>query len=300
MKPNFYSKLACLLLTFIWLTGCQEDGIAPSGNPISYRSHDCTATCIDPDAPVYHEEDDFIVETAGPNFRRFDYTVYNTLSGFVVDWVFSASTPTPRRLTVQVSGAGFTAPITYTTTCAAAPNSGSHTFVFDADWAACGLVSFTVKLEDCAGLLKESKAGSYALVGECITCDEASFSYATANNLDISFTYNAGEETGALEDAVVAFTFPQVVNLPLNEDGLFVAPDGKLYTVNNPTNQTVFTWIGDIGCTAETATTFVFSHTPDCSAPPANDGKANIWTDMTVNGVSVKGESSNIVYTGCQ
>ncbi|MDO9037359.1 MAG: hypothetical protein Q7U59_03320, partial [Lutibacter sp.] len=57
--------------------------------------------------------------------------------------------------------------------------------------------------------------------------------------------------------------------------------------------------------------------TPDCSAPPANDGKANVWTDakiVAIDGValvddlltlenegaySLKGSLANIVYEGC-
>lgn len=299
MKPKLLNTLLGVLFLILLLQGCQPDEITTPSNTIEYRSHDCASVCIDPDAPIYYEEDDFIIETAGPNFRRFDYTVYNTLSGFVLEWTYSASTPTPRQLEFEVSGSGFSVPLTYTSSCAAAPNAGSHTFVFDATWASCDVVLFTAKIEDCAGLLKVSKESSYDLVGECILCDDESFTYTTTNNLDITFTYNAGEETGALSNAVVEFTFPQVQNLSLNEDGLYVAPDGKLYTVNNPSNQTVFTWTGDIGCTTEEAVTFVFNHSPDCSAPPAEDGQAIIWTDTKVNGLSVKGTNANIVYTGC-
>ena len=87
--------------------------------------------------------------------------------------------------------------------------------------------------------------------------------------------------------------------------------------VNNPTNQTVFTWKGMVGCTLDEPTRFAFVHVPDCSAQPANDGKANIWTDakiVAIDGtplvddpntpenegpVSLKGTLSNIVYFGC-
>ena len=300
MKFNYLSAFISALFLLALLPGCQQDEITTPSAQIGYRSHDCAAVCIDPDAPVYYEETDLVIETAGPQFRRFDYTVYNTLTGFVVEWTYTASTNTPRQLTILVSGAGFSAPLVFTTGCAAGPYSGSHTFDFTADWAACDVVLITARIEDCDDGIKVTKAGTYALVGECVTCDDESFSYTTDNNLDITFTYNAGEETGALTDAVVEFTFPQVIGLTLNEDGLYEAPDGKLYSVNNPTNQTVFTWTGDIGCTTEEAVTFVFSHTPDCSAPPANDGQAMIWTDTKVNGVSVKGTNLNIVYTGCE
>ena len=303
MKFNFFRALSSAALLILLVTGCQQDELSTPNGKITTRSHDCALVCIDPDAPVYFPHSDFVTETAGPNFRKFDYTIYNTLTGVELVWSYSASTPTPRRLTFQVSGPGFTAPLSYTTTCGNAPQNGTHSFAFNSAWSACDVIGYTAKLEDCAGLLKTSKTGTYNLVGECTSCDEDStFTYvASNNNLDVVFSYNAGAGTGALTNAVVSFTFPQVMNFVLNEDGLYVAPDGKLYTVNNATNQTVFTWTGDIGCTTDEATTFAFSFTPDCSAPPANDGKANIWTDTKVNGVSVKNiNTPNIVYTGCQ
>lgn len=145
--------------------------------------------------------------------------------------------------------------------------------------------------------------------------DEANFDYETADNQNIVFSYNHGSD---VESVTLAFTFPQVMNMILNEDDQYVAPDGKIYEVNNPTNQTVFTWTGAVGCDADEPETFEFSMTPDCSAPPANDGKANIWTDtkvIAINGVelvddlltedinegpySLKGELENIVFLGC-
>jgi len=300
MKSTFMSAITSALFLLLLLPGCQQDEITTPSTKIGYRSHDCANVCIDPAAPVYYEETDLVIETSGPQFRRFDYTVYNTLTGLVVEWDYTASTNTPRKLEILVSGAGFSAPLTITSLCQQGPFSGSHTFNFTADWSACDVVLLTARLESCDGDIKVTKAGTYALVGECVTCDDESFSYTTENNLDIAFAYNAGAETGALTNAVVAFTFPQVQNLPLNGDGKYVAADGKIYSVNNPTNQTVLTWTGDIGCKTEEAVTFVFSHTPDCSAPPANDGQAMIWTDTKVNGVSVKGSNVNIVYTGCE
>lgn len=156
---------------------------------------------------------------------------------------------------------------------------------------------------------------AYTLIGECTDCDDAAFSYETADNQNITFTFNHGEE---VESLTLAFTFPQVLNLPLNENGDYVAPDGKIYSVNNPTNQTVFTWTGAVSCKSNEAETFEFSMTADCSAPPANDGKANIWTDTKITHIdgveledtdlnelgnqgyiSLKGNLANIVYTGC-
>lgn len=153
------------------------------------------------------------------------------------------------------------------------------------------------------------------IVEECAECDPASFTYETEDNQNIVFTYNHGEE---VDNLTLAFTFPQVQNSELDGSGNYVAPDGKIYSVNNATNQTVFTWTGDVSCKASEAETFEFSFVADCSAPPANDGKANIWTDATVtaiNGValvdnsetldinegpySLKGNLANIVFEGC-
>lgn len=149
---------------------------------------------------------------------------------------------------------------------------------------------------------------------DCNPCDEASFSYETEDNQHIIFTYNHGEEVSTV---TLAFTFPQVINSQLNEDGKYVAADGKIYEVNNPTSQTVFTWTGYVSCKTSEAETFEFMFSPDCSAPPANDGKANIWTDakiIAIEGValvddllteenegpySLKGDLPNIVYEGC-
>ena len=299
-KIPFLMLIAGLLTISITLfNSCQQDELAKPDVKITARTHDCSAVCIDPLAPVYYDHVDSVRETAGPNYRQFKYTVHNTLTGFVLNWTYTATTPTPRILNFVVSGAGFTVSQSYTSACVTNGTSGSNTFTFTGAWAACGVVSFTANIEDCANLIKATKTGTYNLVGQCVTCGTESFTYTTADNLNITFSYNAGAGTGALTGATVEFTFPQVMNSPLNGAGLYVGADGKLYTVNNPTNQTVFTWTGDIGCTSTTGQTFAFSFLPDCSAPPANDGVAVIWTDTKVNGVSVKGNLTNIKYTGC-
>lgn len=150
----------------------------------------------------------------------------------------------------------------------------------------------------------------------CTTCDDANFTYETSDNQNIVFTYNHNEE---VSNVTIEFTFPQVMISELNNDGKYVAADGKLYDVNNATNQTVFTWTGEVSCNSDEAETFEFSFAPDCNAGNANDGQANIWTDakiVAINGVAlvddlltIEDESeinlkeinnlSNIVYTGC-
>lgn len=147
---------------------------------------------------------------------------------------------------------------------------------------------------------------------DCNSCDEANFSYETEDNQHIIFTYNHGEE---VSNVTLAFTFPQVMNSELNELGQYIAADGKIYKVN--ANQTVFTWTGYVSCKTSEAENFEFMFTPDCSAPPANDGQALVWTDakiIAIDGVtliddvlteenegpySLKGDLANIVYEGC-
>ncbi|MDO9037506.1 MAG: hypothetical protein Q7U59_04060, partial [Lutibacter sp.] len=62
-------------------------------------------------------------------------------------------------------------------------------------------------------------------VVNCSTCDDANFTYETADNQNIVFTYNHGEE---VSNVTIQFTFPQVKNSILNGDGKYVGADGKL------------------------------------------------------------------------
>jgi len=168
--------------------------------------------------------------------------------------------------------------------------------VFNTDWTGCEERTYAISIyrNNCTGNGAGNAVNfnaSHKLVPVC-TCDEELLTYETQDNLNIVFSYNDDEK---LTNAKVEFTFPQVLNLPLNGDGKYVAPDGKIYSVNNPTNQTVFTWYGDLPCRTDDAITFAFSHTADCSAPPTNDGQAIIWTDFKVNEESKKGSNSNIV-----
>ena len=140
-----------------------------------------------------------------------------------------------------------------------------------------------------------SGSSSYAIYEYCTEeCDEESFSYvatvAGTDMVNVIFTYDAAE---ALKDAVVKFTFPQIQDASV--DGIYTGPDGKKYSVNNNGNNTVFTWVGDLGCTDDTATTFEFDVTADCNA----SGKAEIWTDAKVNEESVKNDNTPKIRFSC-
>jgi hypothetical protein len=101
------------------------------------------------------------------------------------------------------------------------------------------------------------------------------------------FIYNSPE---AISGAVVEFTFPHIKYFVPHITG---PKQLRNYTVNNVNNQTV------INCTTDlvkgwNAAMFCFIVKADCSK--GNSGYATIWTDMKVNGVSVKGTIKNKVF----
>jgi len=93
----------------------------------------------------------------------------------------------------------------------------------------------------------------------------------------------------AVSGAVVEFTFPHIIYfLPhMNNKN-----QQRIYTVNNVNNQTV------ISCTADLIKgmnpMFCFLVKVDCGK--GNSGYVTFWTDMKVNGVSVKGTIKNKVF----
>ncbi len=93
----------------------------------------------------------------------------------------------------------------------------------------------------------------------------------------------------AVTGAVVEFTFPHIEYfLPhMNNKN-----QQRIYTVNNADNQTVITCTTDL--VKGMNPMFCFLVKVDCGK--GNSGLANIWTDMKVNGVSVKGTIKNKVF----
>ncbi len=266
-----------------------------------YIGADCHFDCIDPSNPEYFEMTDNMSITAGTNTVKYTYVAYNTLDEFVIDIKYEKTAGTTNgKATITVSFEDKT-PIIFTDVVLGT----TKTAIFDlpTGWKACDEVEFSIVGEGVGDPASFTNV-LYSLFGECTDCDDASFLYKTENNnLDILFSYNHNEEM----NLTIEFTFPQVLNSTL-VDGKYVGADDKLYDVNNPDNQTVFTWTGVVGCKANDPTTFAFNVAPDCDAPPANDGQAIIWTDakiVAIDGValevpfSLKGGNSNIVYTGC-
>ncbi len=93
----------------------------------------------------------------------------------------------------------------------------------------------------------------------------------------------------ALTGAVVEFTFPHILYfVPHVTNG----NKHRIFTVNNEKNQTVITTITNL--TVGWNPMFCFMVKVDCSK--GNSGFATIWTDMKVNGVSVKGTIKNKVF----
>ena len=165
------------------------------------------------------------------------------------------------------------------------------------DWLACDEIENKIRVTRKAEANPKANGNSqtfesmYNLIGVCSANCEESFSYETADNKYVTFTYVSDV---FLENAEVKFTCPQIDD--------FTAVDGKEYNVNpgqvNGTDN-VLTWIGDIE--ACIPITFTLDFEPHCTY---NDNSQkwntpNVWTDFKVNGVSIKGDLPNIVYTGC-
>jgi hypothetical protein len=89
--------------------------------------------------------------------------------------------------------------------------------------------------------------------------------------------------------AVVEFTFPHILYFLPHMNNV---NQQRVYTVNNSDNQTVIT------CTTNLVKgmnpMFCFLVKVDCSS--GNSGLTTFWTDMKVNGVSVKGTIKNKVF----
>jgi hypothetical protein len=109
-----------------------------------------------------------------------------------------------------------------------------------------------------------------------------------ANDYDLMthFVYVSPE---AVTGAVVEFTFPHIKYFVPHITGLNQL---RIYTVNNVDNPTVITCTTDLIKGANPM--FCFIVKADCSE--GNSGYATIWTDMKVNGVSVKGTIKNKVF----
>jgi len=109
-----------------------------------------------------------------------------------------------------------------------------------------------------------------------------------ANNYD-AMTHFQYYSSVPVADAVVEFTFPHILYFVPH---VINANKHIIFTVNNVNNQTVISTITNL--TAGWNPMFCFMVKVDCSR--GNSGYATIWTDMKVNGVSVKGTIKNKIF----
>ncbi|WP_157359687.1 hypothetical protein [Algoriphagus mannitolivorans] len=241
-------------------------------NARTYSATDCGNFCIDPANPEYSVQTSTISNNSGPQSRVFTYSVYNTLTGFQLDWSYASSNNAGRKLRITVSGAGFASPKTYTTSqLNGGPVSGSNTFTFDASWAACGVVTIAAEILDGDNAVVSGPISTnYSLIGECVVgCDE-SFSYEVDGN-EVTFTYVPSAD---LDNAELVFTFPQS------------ALDGNPLEGWSYDGQTMRKTMDLDACAT-------YTWTVSLSCKPLNNAQ-NKWTDFKVNDFSKKGSLSNI------
>lgn len=111
--------------------------------------------------------------------------------------------------------------------------------------------------------------------------------YDRANyDLMTHFVYISPE---AVTGAMIEFIYPHIEYFIPHMNNI---NQQRVYTVNNTDNQTVITCTVDLSKGRNPM--FCFLVKVDCSK--GNSGFANIWTDMKVNGVSVKGTIKNKVF----
>lgn len=260
-------------------------------NARAYDEADCSIDCIEPGSEDYFIKTATLTGSSGPNTKEVTYRAYNTETDFVVEVDYkklSGNSSAASDITITIEGDVLLfEDVTFGSTV-------SHNIPLPDGWMACDEVDFSVLQEGLGNPIEWNE--TYSLFEVCSNCDDESFSYeatvAGDDLVNIIFSYDAAE---ALQNAEVKFTFPQIKNLPLNEDGKYEAPDEKEYSLNNSGNQTVLTWTGNIGCTNLTATTFEFEVMADCNA----SGKAQIWTSASVNGEEIKNENTPNIRFWC-
>lgn len=109
-----------------------------------------------------------------------------------------------------------------------------------------------------------------------------------ANNYDL-MTHFQYYSSVAVEDAIVEFTFPHILYFVPH---IYNGNKHRIFTTNNVNNQTVITTKTDL--TAGWNPMFCFMIKVDCGK--GKSGLTTFWTDMKVNGVSVKGSIKNHVF----
>jgi len=250
--------------------GLDPFGFGGMENARTYAATDCENFCIDPDDPEYSVQRSTIANNSGSSSntqnRVFTYDVYNTLTGFKLDWNYDANNPAGRRLRIKVSGAGFDGAKTYTSNEVQSSGSGSHTFNFDATWAACGVVSIRAEILDGTDItdIKSTQNTTYSLIGACLGCDdELTVDLQCGETNTATFTFYA-EEAG-----------PIVIQGGLNANATIEAASSNVLernethpAVTSGATASVTRWEGDVEACEEVTVTVSWTG-------PANIGD---WT----------------------
>jgi len=282
-----------ILATFILFSSCEKESLQNDASRIKavkldvasaslitlLNYDDCATSCIEQDSETYYRKSDSKSESAGPNTKAISYNAYNTETQFIVEVTYemtSGNSNAHSDITIDIDGDSKTIDDVVKGTTV------SHAIDLPTGWQACNVVNFSIHEEGLADDVDFND--SYSLIGVCSSSCDESFSYDDNEDGSYMFHYVSSED---LENAEVKFTCPHITG--------FEAIDGKEYEVN-PGNShgspTVLTWTGDIEACNEI--TFTLSFDADCEQ--TNSGKANLFTDFKVNGVSKKGNNENITF----
>jgi len=273
------------------LSSCEKESLQDDASRIKVQKYetaslrtmlaydDCATSCIEEGSEAYYFKSDSQAGSNGRNAKSVGYIAYNTENQFIVEGLYEITSGTSNaKADITIESEGNIAEMEEV-------QSGtvvSHSINLPEGWQACDMVNFSV-LQEALGSPIEFN-DSYSLIGVCSSgCDE-SFSYVENEDGSYTFTYVNSED---LDNAEAKFTCPHIKG--------YEAKDGKEYSVN-PGNShgspTVLTWNGDIDACSEI--TFTLSFDADCEQNKA--GKANLFTDFKVNGLSKKGDKENIVF----
>jgi len=290
---RFFTALFSFLILalFVLLSSCEKESLQDDASRIKVQKYeaaslrtmlaydDCATSCIEEGNEAYYFKSDSQAGSIGRNAKSVGYIAYNTENQFIVEVLYEITSGTSNAkadITVEIEG---------NIAQMEEVQSGTvvrHSINLPEGWQACDMVSFSV-LQEALGSPIEFN-DSYSLIGVCPSgCDE-SFNYDENEDGSYTFTYLSSED---LYDAEIKFTCPHIKG--------FETQDGKEYSIN-PGNShgspTVLTWNGDIEACSEITFTLSF----DAVCEQNNAGKANLFTDFKVNGLSKKGDNENIVF----
>jgi len=299
---RFFTALCSFLILalFVLLSSCEKESLQDDASRIKVQKletaslrilmsyNDCSSSCIIEGSETYYAKSDSKTVSTGntnvngkgnTNTKNVSYKAYNTETEFIVEVYYEiteGNSNAHAKITIyNDDDSEYFGEV-------ASGSMVSHAFNLPNGWKSCDLFSFNILQEELGDDIQFSD--SYSLIEVCSSSCDESFNYIQNEDGSYTFTYVSNED---LEDAEVKFTCPHIKG--------FEALDDKEYIVN-PGNShgspTVLTWNGDINACSEI--TFTLSFEADCEQN--NAGKANLFTDFKVNGVSKKGANENIVF----